>query len=272
MADFGLARAGAAGLQTLTGQGMGTPGYMAPEQEENAKNATAASDQFSLAATLYHLVTGSSPRRLNFRRVPTELVEVLERALDEDPANRYPNILAFRDALGDAVRKSGPAAVKPNAPKPTVDGNDLAELLRATQQRIDRGHEEAQRLFNACQDEAVLKTLAEIPEHLRDKKLETEANQRWNRTRELERLISESVRQMKTAGVKGLVEELLQLYPHRADMRKLLQQLPPEPKVVTPELLIAPFSAEVAKRAQEDWARRLGKPVEFTNRVGMELR
>ena len=46
---------------TKTGRGLGTPHFMAPEQFRNAKNADARCDIYSLAATLYQMVTGELP-------------------------------------------------------------------------------------------------------------------------------------------------------------------------------------------------------------------
>lgn len=46
---------------TRTGRGLGTPHFMAPEQFRNAKNADVRCDVYSLAATLYMLVTGEVP-------------------------------------------------------------------------------------------------------------------------------------------------------------------------------------------------------------------
>ncbi|HEY3226194.1 MAG TPA: protein kinase, partial [Planctomycetota bacterium] len=46
---------------TGTNVAMGTPGYMAPEQAENAKGAGPPSDVFAMGATLYTLLTGSAP-------------------------------------------------------------------------------------------------------------------------------------------------------------------------------------------------------------------
>lgn len=46
---------------TRTGRGLGTPHFMAPEQFRNAKNADVRCDVYSLAATLYTLVTGAVP-------------------------------------------------------------------------------------------------------------------------------------------------------------------------------------------------------------------
>ena len=62
LADLGLARG--EGLDaTLTGKdaAMGTPGFMAPEQIENARHCGKPADVFSMGATLYALLAGRSP-------------------------------------------------------------------------------------------------------------------------------------------------------------------------------------------------------------------
>jgi serine/threonine protein kinase len=46
---------------TRTGRGLGTPHFMAPEQFRNAKKADVRCDIYSLAATLYMMVTGELP-------------------------------------------------------------------------------------------------------------------------------------------------------------------------------------------------------------------
>jgi len=290
LADFGLARASRATSHTLSGQALGTDGFMAPEQEANAKDATAASDQFSVGATLYQMLTGRSPRRLDFRLVPPVLTDVLARALEEDPADRYASIADFRNALaaaagvgGLAMRPAVPMANGSLAPAETkaapatpvkagIDGGDLAELIRKTQLRVAEKHAAAKRLMGEFQDAAALELLAEVPEHLRDQVLETQARTRHEQATKLEHEISQRGNAIKLDGLRALVDQFLQIYPHRKDMELLRTTLPAETKAAIPKLLVAPFTSEVARRAQEDWARRLGKPVEFTNSIGMKFR
>ncbi len=49
------------GALTLTGDALGTPYYMSPEQVQDARNVDYRTDYYSLGASLYHLATGSPP-------------------------------------------------------------------------------------------------------------------------------------------------------------------------------------------------------------------
>ncbi len=123
LADFGLARAfDDCKLSGLTFQGEvgGTPAYMAPEQVTHYRDVKPAADQYSAAATLYHLLTGFYPHDFvkdlgkQFTQIingtpvplldrkadlPPELGEVIHRAMAREPADRFENVTAFRDAL-----------------------------------------------------------------------------------------------------------------------------------------------------------------------------
>jgi serine/threonine protein kinase len=60
--DFGIAREAAVAGQTVTGQMIGTPGYMSPEQARGeTTRLDRRSDVFSLGAVLYQVLTGRSP-------------------------------------------------------------------------------------------------------------------------------------------------------------------------------------------------------------------
>jgi serine/threonine protein kinase len=62
LTDLGLAKSLDSDLNlTRTLSSMGTPNFMAPEQFEDAKRAEPRSDLYSLAATLYQMVTGELP-------------------------------------------------------------------------------------------------------------------------------------------------------------------------------------------------------------------
>jgi hypothetical protein len=82
-----------AGELPLTAYGVGTPGYMAPEQARGVR-ADARADVYALGATLYHLIAGQppepSPRPLPSRcpDAPPPPAPRIARAMDPDPAAR----------------------------------------------------------------------------------------------------------------------------------------------------------------------------------------
>jgi WD40 repeat protein/serine/threonine protein kinase len=131
--DFGLARderPEEAGL-TRSGEMMGTPDYMPPEQLLGA-HVDRRSDVYALGATLYEALTlrrpfdaptrerlfqeilsgePSDPTRSN-RHVGRDLKTVLETALQKDPDRRYDSAAAFADELA-CVRSLRPIRARP---------------------------------------------------------------------------------------------------------------------------------------------------------------
>jgi serine/threonine-protein kinase len=134
--DFGVARAmhTARGPDDTTNLGVavGTPAYMSPEQATGDPDIDARSDQYSLALTLFELISGVNPfagpgaretiiRRLTGpvprlrERLPAtsgHLDEVLARAMATDPAERFQSVAAFLAALREGhARTESPAGV-----------------------------------------------------------------------------------------------------------------------------------------------------------------
>ncbi len=99
LTDFGLARHEFTdtGL-TTTGAMIGTLGFMSPEQT-NSSQVDARSDIYSLGATLYQMVTGSSPRAIYLDDVPSSIKDILRKALKDNKDQRYQSAIEFRDAL-----------------------------------------------------------------------------------------------------------------------------------------------------------------------------
>lgn len=117
--DFGIARLTDSG-RTRTGVVLGTPSFMSPEQLQG-RPVTGRSDLFSLAVSLYQLLTGQLPfhgdtmpglmikiaqephPRISAINpaLPPGLDEFFDRALAKDPAGRYDSGASFAQALRD---------------------------------------------------------------------------------------------------------------------------------------------------------------------------
>ncbi|MBM7086151.1 serine/threonine-protein kinase [Micromonospora humidisoli] len=100
IADLGLAKALAA-ASGLTARA-GTPGYMAPEQDDPLAVVDTRSDVFGLGRLGLRLLGGPGPRP-HLAGVPAPVVAVLRRATAPRPADRYPDADAFRAALRRAA-------------------------------------------------------------------------------------------------------------------------------------------------------------------------
>ncbi|MBI5385942.1 MAG: protein kinase [Verrucomicrobia bacterium] len=119
--DFGLAKRLTSDPDlTQTGQVLGSPNYLSPEQAEGRhREVGPGSDVYSLGAVLYHLVTGRppfqaenlagvlqqvsyhepvSPRLLN-PSVPRDLETICLKCLEKDPRHRYPSAKALGEEL-----------------------------------------------------------------------------------------------------------------------------------------------------------------------------
>ena len=117
--DFGLAKnLNADANLTATGQILGTPGFMAPEQAKGDCTANQPIvDVYGIGAILYAMCTGSAPfqatnqidvviqvldrepqlpSKLN-RRIPKALEQICLRCLEKKPENRYPSAQAIVD-------------------------------------------------------------------------------------------------------------------------------------------------------------------------------
>ncbi|MER7131493.1 serine/threonine-protein kinase [Streptosporangium saharense] len=136
LSDFGLATMPSAGGEASVTRESLTPAY-APPEAFDLSEPSAAGDVYSLAATLYALLSGRPPRfpesgvaniavimalhRLPIPEVPgvpSELTAVLRQAMDSDPARRTPSVAALRDALTDLRLERDVQGGRPMPPRP----------------------------------------------------------------------------------------------------------------------------------------------------------
>jgi formylglycine-generating enzyme required for sulfatase activity/TolB-like protein len=135
--DFGLAKDTATQVSTLslTGQSIGTPPYMSPEQCEGTREVDTRSDLYSLGATAYQMLTGRPPfpgptataylrqhleeiptpvARLN-PAIPLNLSQVVDRLLAKKPEDRHQTPAELIEDLNRVER--GEVPLKLHRPK-----------------------------------------------------------------------------------------------------------------------------------------------------------
>ena len=128
--DFGIAKIVTAQEQSRTGMGVGTPSYMSPEQIE-VGTIDGRSDQFSLAAMAFEILTGTRPFKgdspasvlhsivygdrpsahVQSPTLPVRVDGVFLRALSKRSEARYTSCGEFVSALESALREAPTAAV-----------------------------------------------------------------------------------------------------------------------------------------------------------------
>jgi serine/threonine-protein kinase len=122
--DFGISKSnldvGSVGGLTSDGALLGSPLYMSPEQMRSSKNVDRRSDIWSLGAVLFEFLAGKppfygdsvpgliasilsdppAPLAALRPEAPSELVAVVMRCLEKDPAQRFPDVAQLALALG----------------------------------------------------------------------------------------------------------------------------------------------------------------------------
>jgi serine/threonine protein kinase len=116
--DFGIARAVSEASMTVTGTTLGSVHYFSPEQARGDE-VTGASDVYALGIVLYEMLTGRRPfeadsaagvalKRLtddpprptvDGQPLPGGLEAILRRALEREPARRFPDAGSLAEAL-----------------------------------------------------------------------------------------------------------------------------------------------------------------------------
>jgi len=118
--DFGLARLADQPHLTQSGEVMGTPSYLSPEQARGEIGAIDKwTDVYSLGVTLYEMITGRRPfegetreqiiravceqepvrPRKHVRAIPRDVETICLRAMNKEPSGRYPTALELAEEL-----------------------------------------------------------------------------------------------------------------------------------------------------------------------------
>jgi serine/threonine-protein kinase len=117
--DFGVARSRLRRVHTQAGVGVGSPGYMAPEQVLDSSTVGVQADIWALGIVMYELLAhrpafaGATPEALCFETLsapltplaelrpdlPQELLAIVERCLERNPERRYADATALGNAL-----------------------------------------------------------------------------------------------------------------------------------------------------------------------------
>ncbi|MEO8636382.1 MAG: serine/threonine-protein kinase [Gemmatimonadales bacterium] len=154
--DFGIARDTTASSLTQAGEVIGTVYYMSPEQA-NGRPLDGRSDLYSLGVVGFYALSGRLPFEgdnttavlvaVASRAAPSlatvapqvtrPLIDVIDRCLRSDPADRYATGEALAEALGQAQERSGSATAESEPDR--VISTDRAEAiwLRAAQLQAD---------------------------------------------------------------------------------------------------------------------------------------
>ena len=155
LTDFGIADMVDAQSMTATGQILGSPGHMAPEQIEG-KDTDLRTDLFSLGTVLYYLATGQlpftgrNPHQVLKRIVDGEYAdplrvnptiggrmrEIIVKALQKEADDRYQTATELREELERFVAEAGIEDVETTLAAYLADPETVGAELRA--ETIDR--------------------------------------------------------------------------------------------------------------------------------------
>ena len=127
LVDFGISKSFQIGKK---GTMIGTEGYSPPEQYRG--EATPAVDIYALGATLHHALTRQDPRietpftfserpiREINPRISNELETVINKAVQYNAAERFPNIRSMKEALLSIAHDSGVTTIYDGEPSPST--------------------------------------------------------------------------------------------------------------------------------------------------------
>lgn len=135
ISDFGLARAmvesglGRADI-TRTHIVLGTPRYMAPEQQRSSKSVDHRADIFSLGVLIYEMFTGKDP--IGRFPLPSEvnpgvdiyIDRIVDKALQNEPEDRFSSVRKISKVIKKILLKMSRPELPPAIPEDSGDDDD----------------------------------------------------------------------------------------------------------------------------------------------------
>jgi uncharacterized membrane protein YhaH (DUF805 family) len=130
--DFGIARAPNAGDTGATG--IGSRGYMAPEQQTAPDAAQASADLFSLSVIFYEILVRVVPQNYwqppsgGRADVPQAIDQLIQKGLSSNPRLRQQSVAEYREALEAAMK----ARANPVTGGTWADRPEIQEAIKKT--------------------------------------------------------------------------------------------------------------------------------------------
>ena len=269
--DFGLARAADDATMTRTGTIAGTPMYMAPEQALG-QTLDHRADLFSLGSVLYQMASGRAPFR------GATAVVVLKRVADERPR-------PIQDILADVPDWLCAIIEKLHAKNPDdrfQTAKEVADLLARCQSELQLNGKVTAVSVRGRESLAAKDSSAAAEPSGRPERATARSFQPLILAVAAVLLLAVGLTITELTGITSFIRKSGSQGPAVAggSSRPDNQGQTVQPAKASgwhgwpadaPMPAIAPFNAEQAKKHQEEWAKHLGVPVEYTNTLGMKL-
>lgn len=330
--DFGLARRATATDAQIShsGQIMGTPAYMSPEQARgDVKGVGPLSDLYSLGLVMYEMLCGRRPFEgtvtevigqilhveppppSQFRQeIDPHLESICLKAIAKRPDDRYASMKDFATALSQyatAMANAKPGAA--SSQKDAFDSGDplhtqqLAKLVAAVSSDVEsKINRAAGRLggggrpplwvtlagsgfmgvivllgilfFVRAGDTTILIQVPLPPGvDLEDTSLAFFLDEKPIAAEQIGQPIELTPGDHELVIRRGdQVVERMRFAVEKEGKNWNIARVETNKESGSPQLAVAPFTAEQARESQEAWAKHLGVPVEFTNSIGMNFR
>jgi serine/threonine-protein kinase len=220
----------------LRGSLVGTPSYMAPEMIlGDAQALDKRTDVYLLGATLYEALAGHPPRRGATARdvlvqifdpppedyheeTPSELRAICERAMQLDPEKRYPDAMAFREALENFLQHRSSINLSNRAEEILSQIESLMEQRGEAEQLQNTGSQRYEMLLHQRLTEARFACMAALGEWA-----ENEAA-KVGLQRCLSLMFEEAIRRRDAKSAALLLQEMEQDEPRLHEQLSKLQE------------------------------------------------